>query len=88
MRQTLDFLLQDWVGVESLTARPRFAAPRLAAGPDGECVQLPQATHDPRQGKLGAMRYFFDCILPKTGAWLGVVGSRCDTCRTMQEDLF
>jgi butyryl-CoA dehydrogenase len=25
MRQTLDFLLHDWIGVESLTSRPRFA---------------------------------------------------------------
>ena len=25
MRETLDFLLLDWLGVQSLTARPRFA---------------------------------------------------------------
>ncbi|MBP6465748.1 MAG: acyl-CoA dehydrogenase N-terminal domain-containing protein, partial [Rubrivivax sp.] len=25
MRQTLDFLLHDWLGVSSLLARPRFA---------------------------------------------------------------
>jgi alkylation response protein AidB-like acyl-CoA dehydrogenase len=41
-----------------------------------------------KQGKLAAMRYFFDYELPKTGAWLGVVSSRNDTCRGMHEDWF
>ncbi|MBI5722025.1 MAG: acyl-CoA dehydrogenase [Burkholderiales bacterium] len=78
MRETVDFLLRDWLRVAELTARPRFAEhsaetfaqvldtceriarekyapfnrlvdieePRVASGPDGERVILPQATHD------------------------------------------
>jgi butyryl-CoA dehydrogenase len=78
MRRTLDFLLHDWLKVESLCARPRhaehshdtFAAvldtceriarekyapfnrlvdteePRMASGPDGVRVVLPEATHE------------------------------------------
>ena len=78
MRDTLDFLLHGWLGVQALTARPRFAdhsvdtygqvldtceriardkfapfnrladmqEPRVVAGPDGDRVELPQATHD------------------------------------------
>ena len=41
-----------------------------------------------KQGKLAAMRYFYDYELPKTGAWLAVVSSRNPTCRAMQEDWF
>jgi butyryl-CoA dehydrogenase len=41
-----------------------------------------------KQGKLSAMRYFFDYELPRTTAWLTVVSSRNPTCRTMQEDWF
>ena len=41
-----------------------------------------------KQGKLAAMRYFFDYELPKTGAWLAVVSSCNPTCRVMQEDWF
>jgi len=78
MRETIDFLLHDWLRVTELTSRARFAEhsaetfgqvldtceriarekyapfnrlvdieePRIAAGPDGERVILPQATHD------------------------------------------
>ena len=78
MRDTLDFLLHEWLGVHTLTTRPRFAEhspetfaqvldtceriacekfapfnrlvdtdePRVVQGPDGDHVQLPQATHD------------------------------------------
>jgi butyryl-CoA dehydrogenase len=35
------------------------------------------------QGKLAACRYFFRYELPRIEAWLGVVESRDDTCRTM-----
>ncbi len=39
-------------------------------------------------GKLAAMRYFFAYELPKIDAWLAVVSSRCDVCRTMQDEWF
>jgi butyryl-CoA dehydrogenase len=39
-------------------------------------------------GLLHACRYFFGYELPRTGAWLGVVESRDDTCRTMAEEWF
>jgi len=41
-----------------------------------------------REGKLGAMRYFFAYELPKIDAWLAVVSSRNDVCRTLAEDAF
>ena len=41
-----------------------------------------------RQGQLGACRYFFHYELPKIGAWLGVVETRDDTCRTLAEAAF
>ncbi len=41
-----------------------------------------------RSGKGAAMRYFFDYELPKISAWLGVVGSRNNTCSRMQEEWF
>ncbi len=37
---------------------------------------------------LAACRYFFRYELPRIGAWLGVVASRDDTCRTMAEESF
>jgi alkylation response protein AidB-like acyl-CoA dehydrogenase len=39
-------------------------------------------------GKLAAMRYFHAYELPKIDAWLGVVASRNDVCRTMQDAWF
>lgn len=41
-----------------------------------------------RQGKLAACRYFFRHDLPLVAAWLKVVETRDDTCRTMDEDWF
>jgi len=41
-----------------------------------------------KQGKLAAMRYFFDYELPRTDAWLAVVSSRNATCRNMQDAWF
>jgi alkylation response protein AidB-like acyl-CoA dehydrogenase len=41
-----------------------------------------------RQGKLAACRFFFRHELPKVSAWLKVVETRDDTCRTMDEDWF
>ena len=44
---------------------------------------------DPAQrGRLAACRYFFHHELPKVAAWLAVVETRDDTCRTMAEESF
>jgi alkylation response protein AidB-like acyl-CoA dehydrogenase len=40
---------------------------------------------DLASGLRAACRYFFRYELPRVPAWLGVVASRDDTCRTMQE---
>ncbi|TXC67485.1 acyl-CoA dehydrogenase [Piscinibacter aquaticus] len=40
------------------------------------------------RGKLAACRFFFRHDLPKVAAWLRVVASRDDTCRTMDEAWF
>ncbi|HEX7440665.1 MAG TPA: acyl-CoA dehydrogenase, partial [Caldimonas sp.] len=40
------------------------------------------------QGLLAACTYFFRYELPRIGAWLKVVESRDDTCRTMAEEWF
>jgi alkylation response protein AidB-like acyl-CoA dehydrogenase len=40
------------------------------------------------QGQLSACRYFFRYELPRIGAWLGVVETRDDTCRSMAADNF
>ncbi len=53
-------------------------AVRVAAAP-ADAVQ---------RGRLAACRYFFRYELPKINAWLGVVSSRDDTCRTMNEASF
>jgi len=54
------------------------AQARLEAG--GEAALL--------RGKLAACRYFFRYELPRIGAWLKVVETRDDTCRTMAEEWF
>jgi butyryl-CoA dehydrogenase len=41
-----------------------------------------------QRGRLAACRYFFRHELPKVAAWLAVVESRDDTCRTMREESF
>ena len=170
-RRTADFLLYDWLNVESLQTRTRFAdhsretfaqvmdtceriarekvAPfsRLADTEepwfDGERVHLPQATHDAAKayaesgmlaaaratatpylqafgptvlawmwldvalcvaaqagsqpqatdaplhaGLMAACHYFFRYELPKVPAWLAVVETRDDTCRSMQDAWF
>ncbi len=43
---------------------------------------------DAQRGRLAACRFFFHYELPKIDAWLGVVASRDDTCRTMSEAWF
>jgi len=51
------------------------------------CAQA-QPESDARQGLLAAARYFFRYELPRIGAWLQVVETRDDTCRTMQDAWF
>ena len=46
------------------------------------------APSDAQRGRLAACRYFFRYELPRIGAWLGVVASRDDTCRTLAEESF
>ena len=41
-----------------------------------------------QRGRLAACRYFFHHELPKAAAWLAVVETRDDTCRTMAEASF
>ena len=43
---------------------------------------------DAQRGRLAACRFFFRYELPKIDAWLGVVASRDDTCRTLSEASF
>jgi alkylation response protein AidB-like acyl-CoA dehydrogenase len=54
------------------------------------CVQSRAATLDAAlaQGKLAACRFFFRHELPRVAAWLQVVHTRDDTCRTMDEAWF
>jgi butyryl-CoA dehydrogenase len=54
------------------------------------CAQsrLGSGDADLLQGKLAACRYFFRYELPRVPAWLQVVASRDDTCRTMSEAWF
>ncbi|HEX6706550.1 MAG TPA: acyl-CoA dehydrogenase [Albitalea sp.] len=54
------------------------------------CAQarLGGADDDLLQGKLAAARYFFRFELPRIGAWLKVVETRDDTCRTMDDAWF
>ncbi|MEN9486285.1 MAG: hypothetical protein RJB37_4165, partial [Pseudomonadota bacterium] len=40
------------------------------------------------QGRLAAGRYYFRHELPRIDAWLAVVRTRDDTCRTVQDDWF
>ena len=52
------------------------------------CVQASSAPDELRQGKLAAARYFFRYELPRVPAWLKVVETRDDTCRSMEEAWF
>ncbi|WP_341887928.1 acyl-CoA dehydrogenase [Variovorax sp. YR752] len=54
------------------------------------CALAKRATLDDAlvQGKLAACRFFFRHDLPKVAAWLQVVASRDDTCRTMEDHWF
>ena len=46
------------------------------------------AAAEAQRGRLQACRYFFRYELPRIDAWLGVVATRDDTCRTMDADWF
>ena len=52
------------------------------------CAQASSAPDELRQGTLAAARYFFRYELPRVPAWLQVVETRDDTCRTMHETWF
>ena len=54
------------------------------------CAHARAAAHDAAlvQGKLAACRFFFRHELPRVAAWLQVVETRDDTCRTMDEAWF
>ncbi len=52
------------------------------------CVQASSAPDELRQGKLAAARYFFNYELPRVPAWLKIVETRDDTCRSMDEAWF
>lgn len=55
---------------------------------DVALVAAQRPVDDAVRGKLAACRYFFRYELPIVAAWLGVVESRDDTCRTMAEASF
>ncbi|MEO7056339.1 MAG: acyl-CoA dehydrogenase [Caldimonas sp.] len=55
---------------------------------DVAIVASARPTDDAMRGKLAACRYFFRYELPRVPAWLSVVESRDDTCRTMAEASF
>jgi alkylation response protein AidB-like acyl-CoA dehydrogenase len=52
------------------------------------CAQASSAPAELRQGTLAAARYFFRYELPRVPAWLKVVETRDDTCRTMDDAWF
>ncbi len=52
------------------------------------CARQRPAGDDLAQGKLAAARYFFHYELPRVPAWLKVVETRDDTCRSMNDAWF
>ena len=73
MRATLDFLLHDWLRVESLLDRPRFAehSRETVAQVLDTCERIAR-----------------DKFVPKIGAWLSVVAARDPSCLDMQATWF
>jgi Acetyl-CoA dehydrogenase C-terminal like/Acyl-CoA dehydrogenase, C-terminal domain len=68
-----------WVWLDvALCAQARLGQAQAEGGADAALLQ----------GKLAACRYFFRYELPRIGAWLGVVETRDDTCRNMEEAWF
>ena len=55
---------------------------------DVAIVAAARPADDAMRGKLAACRFFFRYELPRVAAWLSVVESRDDTCRTMAEASF
>ena len=49
---------------------------------------LGRGSDDTLRGMLAAARFFFHYELPRVPAWLRVVETRDDTCRTMNEAWF
>jgi len=81
MRRTAEFLLHDWLHVESLAERPRFAEHSREAFASVR-------DDDAAQGRHAAKRFFFAHELPKVAARLSVVSSRDATCREMKQQWF
>ncbi len=52
------------------------------------CAHASKADENLRQGTLAAARFFFRYELPRVPAWLKVVETRDDTCRTMNDAWF
>jgi alkylation response protein AidB-like acyl-CoA dehydrogenase len=52
------------------------------------CAERGPAADPATVGRLAACRYFFRYELPRVDAWLRVVETRDDTCRTMAEEAF
>jgi alkylation response protein AidB-like acyl-CoA dehydrogenase len=52
------------------------------------CVRRDASDTAAQRGRLAACRYFFRYELPRIDAWLGVVESRDDTCRTLDAEAF
>jgi alkylation response protein AidB-like acyl-CoA dehydrogenase len=52
------------------------------------CAERGRVADPATRGRLAACRYFFRYELPRVDAWLRVVETRDDTCRTMAEEAF
>jgi alkylation response protein AidB-like acyl-CoA dehydrogenase len=72
--QAFGHLVLAWIWLDVAIAAER----RLAEGGDAAAMR----------GRLHACRYFFRYELPRIDAWLGVVATSDDTCRTMEADWF
>ncbi|KNZ31695.1 MAG: acyl-CoA dehydrogenase [Methylibium sp. NZG] len=88
-----------WVWLDvAMCAQARLSAradagANVSAGPrEGAATGAPATPTDPHtdllHGKLAACRYFIRYELPRVAAWLRVVETRDDTCRTMDEAWF
>ncbi len=75
--QAFGHTVQAWVWLDVALC----AQAALDAGVDRQRV-------DSMRGTLAAATYFFNYELPRVPAWLGVVESRDDTCRSMAAEWF
>ena len=81
-----------WLAV-ALCAQARLAAAGAPDGADADAGDAAAGAADASDtallhGKLAACRYFIRYELPRVAAWLHVVETRDDTCRTMDESWF